>query len=328
MNSIGQTIIVFGDTPAFTFAPTCVQGDTVSTAVSFPSGLFVPNARIRVIVTPNGNPISTLQHFAAPVGIAQQVTNSGFKLTMRNSDCAAGQAAFNWMAVLETPGKNQPSVTVRMAVLPSESGILAPACNPGDTPPDVTFPFWKPFVSMPHVFLTANNLFVLEAYLRNVQGGHMSSLSLPFTGLAKAVGMIRSQKSDSFTLRTRNSDTAFGCCAFSYAAFLENPAGGPGGGNANLMVDTGVVDAMSFNPTGSPGDTHSQVVFFTEPFLTTPIVLLTANDAGATGHIAAPVAVAGDVTPYSFILTSRNSDCVAGQAGYYWVALGCGLGCG
>jgi hypothetical protein len=259
---------------------------------------------VRVIVTANGDfSQQGNQHIAAAVGIAQNVTNAGFDLRIRNSDCAAGLVAFNWMAVLETPGVNQPPAAVRMAILPHQP--FQNTCTPGDTPPDVTAPFWKPFASTPTVFLTAGNLFVRFA--------------------APAVGIALNQQLNSFTLRARNSGI-LGDCMFYYAAVGQDPLGG--GSNQNLFVDTGVVSAMGFNSTFVPGDTQSLPIFFNEPFLTPPIVLLTANNVDATGHIAAPVGLAQDVTPYGFNLVARNSDCAPGMAGLYWVALGCGLGCG
>jgi hypothetical protein len=64
-------------------------------------------------------------------------------------------------------------------------------------------------------------------------------------------------------------------------------------------------------------------VYFSKPFLSPPVVLLTCKDADV-----AVVGLARDVTTHGFTLAGLNSDCAAGNAQFYWVAIGCGLGCG
>jgi hypothetical protein len=243
---------------------------------------------------------------------------------MRNSDCVPGQAAFNWMAVQETPGVNQSPVTVRMAVLPPQ--FFSKSCTDGDTPEDTPIKFWQAFGGTPTVFLTAGNLFVNG--MVTVSSGKGGTRTFGAHNAA-VVGVALNEQSNGFTLHARNSDCSkdVSACGFSYAAVIVSPAGG-GGGNDNLFVDTGEVTAQAFNISCVDGDTQTQTVFFTRPFLTPPIVLLTANDVGAAGHLAFPVGLAQNVTPYGFTLTGRNSDCAPGMAGFYWVALGCGQGCG
>jgi hypothetical protein len=146
---------------------------------------------------------------------------------------------------------------------------------------------------------------------------------------AAAVGIVENPTAQRFTLHARNSDCAVGDCAFYYlaiATLLDQPNGDGG----NLQVGTGEVQAMSLNAACVPGDAQTSQVDFHQPFLTPPTVLLTANDLGVAqdGHNAAAVGIAQNVTPYGFTLLARNSDCMGGQAGFYWVAIGCSLGCG
>ena len=47
-----------------------------------------------VFVTPNGD-----EPNAAVVGIAANITKSGFRLSARNSDNKAGSAGFSWIAI-------------------------------------------------------------------------------------------------------------------------------------------------------------------------------------------------------------------------------------
>jgi hypothetical protein len=144
----------------------------------------------------------------------------------------------------------------------------------------------------------------------------------------------KSNNLNQFLLSARNSDCAFGVCNFNWVA-LSQPSALTGiGDSANVWVDTGVVSAKFFSQDCLAGDTQSWAVDFSAPFLTSPIVLLTANDIGLItqpspgDHNCAAVGIARDITPYGFTLTARNSDCSSGKAGFYWVAIGCMRGCG
>jgi hypothetical protein len=90
MNPIGQTIVATGSTSLtqpFTFQASCLPGDTIPPQDGAP-GLhipfqFQPNLPVRVILTPTLAmlaPSPAPQHFAAPVGIAEKVTTTGFNL--------------------------------------------------------------------------------------------------------------------------------------------------------------------------------------------------------------------------------------------------------
>jgi hypothetical protein len=168
----------------------------------------------------------------------------------------------------------------------------------------------------PVVLVTANNLNVV---------GHN----------AAAVGIARDPDGAGFVLRARDSDCSEGESGFYY---LRVAPGRPM--EANLVIDTGEVPGDTFYRDCDPGDTKSWDVYFDYPFLTPPVVFVTTNDNNVTSHNVAAVGMARNVTPYEFTLVGRNSDCaggsdrplgsssVSGQAGFYWVAIGCSRGCG
>jgi hypothetical protein len=301
------------------FSKDCETGDTQDfPAVRFPLQ-FPAESRVRVIVTGNNLGVPAGTHNAALVGAVQKVTAEGFVLNARNSDCSEelSLAGMNWMAVAETPGAQQKPVNIRMGVLQPRS--FSPDCESGDTK-DWGIVFSAPLASEPVVLTTACNL--------NIQGHN-----------AAAVGIVLGPDGNppaptGFTLKARNSDCAAGGCAFYYVALSP---GTPGSGN--LIVDTGEVPGQGFFDDCSHGDTREWDVYFSQPFLTPPIILATANDSNLRQHQAFPVGMARNVTPYGFTLVGRNSDCftggggilgpkLTGQAGFYWVAIGCAPGCG
>jgi hypothetical protein len=325
---INEALFQVGTFEQRNFSKDCEIGDTEtfettgSQRVVFPEQ-FPAQASVRVIATANnlGAPAGT--HNAALVGAVQDVTVEGFVLKARNSDCAdeVSLAGMNWMAVAETPGVQQKPTDIRMGMLQPRS--FSPDCVPGDTT-DWGITFSAPLDGPRVVVVTASDL--------NVQGHN-----------AAAVGIVLGSDGNppaptGFALKARNSDCAPGGCGFYYAAISP---GIPG--NGSLIVDTGEVSSQNFFNDCSDGDTRAQEVYFSRPFLTPPMILVTAND-GHLGrglqHQAFPVGMARSVTPYGFTLVGRNSDCftgdggiiargkVPGQAGFFWVAIGCALGCG
>jgi hypothetical protein len=299
---ISQTIIKVGTVPAVRFSPGCQDGDTQKFHVVFPHQFPKPT-RVRVIITASNLKVVSSEHNAAVVGIAEQVDERDFFLVARNSDCSAGLASFNWMAVAETPGEEQRSVGLRMGVV--QPRHFQPDCVAGDSQLwGVNFS--TPFDNLPTVLLTASNL--------NVRNGNVA-----------AVGIARDAANNRFTLAARNSDCAEGDCAFYYVAISEKDDS-----KKDLWVDSGEIFPHRFSSDCQPGDWIVQEVAFSEPFLTPPVVLVTANDQKASafaGEVAA-VGIARDVTTHGFTLAARNSGCSDGEAGFYWVAIGCDKGCG
>ena len=325
---INEAVFQVGTFGQRNFSKDCEIGDTETfqttgfQRVVFPEQ-FPAQSSVRVIVTANNLGAPTGTHNAALVGAVQDVTVEGFILKARNSDCAdeVSLAGMNWMAVAETPGVQQKPTDIRIGTLQPRS--FSSNCNHGDTT-DWGVTFSTPLESQRVVVVTANDL--------NVQGHN-----------AAVVGIVLGPDGNplaptGFALKARNSDCAAGGCGFYYAAISPGVAG-----SGSLIVDTGEVVSQNFFNNCSDGDTKAWEVYFSRPFLTPPIILVTANDGHLVGHSlqhqAFPVGMARSVTPYGFTLVGRNSDCftgdgglfgpkIAAQAGFYWVAIGCALGCG
>jgi hypothetical protein len=310
---IGEVIFQIGTVEQRRFSKDCETGDTEIFNIRFPTP-FPTQMGIRVIVTANNSNVPRGAHNAAVVGIVQNVTTDGFVLRARNSDCAdaGGFAGMNWMAVLETPGTQQKSVNLRMGILQPQP--FSSDCYSGDTR-DFGASFSSSLDSPPIALVTANNL--------NVQGHN-----------AAAVGTVLDPSASGFTLKARNSDCAAGGCAFYYVALSQGAAG-----RGDLIADTGEVYEQSFLNDCNSGDTRNWDVYFNQPFLTPPVVLVAAYHSKLDDvHPAAAVGMARNVTPHGFTLVGRNSDCfgptglagpvIASAAGFYWVAIGCAPGCG
>lgn len=318
-----ETIFQIGTASARDFSEDCVPGDwedfgTIKFPTPFPTP-FPAGKGVRVIVTANDLEVPRGVHNAAVVGIVRHTDElgqpippeQGFRLWGRNSDCARGLAGFNWMAVLETPGKTQKRpIDLRMAVLQPQH--FQPDCKPGD---------WKSwgvnfstdFSDEPITLLTASNLNVIPWHRDDTLWYHNAAV----------VGIVQDSAATGFTLSARNSDCAEGDCAFYYVALSQQMAG-----KEDLWVDSGEVTAQTFAPDCKSGDWGDWTITFSQPFLSAPVVLVTANDLRAKGGNPAVVGIARNVTPYGFLLSARNSDCAPGQAGFYWVAIGCARGCG
>lgn len=304
---INQTDFQFGTVTARHFSEHCVPGDWETCPIIFPKPFDEKTPR--VIVTANNENVDKGAHNAAVVGIAQKVTPTGFVLAARNSDCARGFAGFNWTAVLETPGEQKEKpVNLRMGVLQPKK--FQSDCTAGD---------WNSWgvnfstkLEKCVALLTASNL--------NVKPWHQDD-TLWYHNPA-VVGIVQDLTPTGFTLAARNSDCAEGYCTFYYVALSQINAG-----KADLWVDTGEEIAQHFGPDCKSGDWKGWTISFSEPFLTPPVVLVTANDLKVQGHNAAVVGIAQDVTPNGFTLSARNSDCASGQAGFYWVAIGWVMDC-
>src|SRR5947208_1557580 len=98
-----ETIFQIGTVDSRNFGEDCHEGDWEEFHITFVAA-FPDKLKVRVIVTANSQEVERGTPNAAVVGIAQKVTPTGFVLGARNSDCARGDAGFNWMAVAETPG--------------------------------------------------------------------------------------------------------------------------------------------------------------------------------------------------------------------------------
>ena len=88
---VGKVQILFDIVDKKAFSPAGTKGEWQSWIVSFEPGFSEAPV---VFVTPNGDSPN-----AAAVGVAEDVTKSGFKLEARNSDTKAGSSGFAWIAI-------------------------------------------------------------------------------------------------------------------------------------------------------------------------------------------------------------------------------------
>jgi len=325
--------------PEFFFAD-CAQGDTHLLG-PIPFTPPFPDDNVRVIALASAVS-SAFPAVPAIVCIAEQVDRNGFRLKARNSDLGTGFSNFNWMAVSEVPtlnadGSPLPPPDIRLgAVQPRlffQDGVVT-------QPPGLDWQLWagvpfsNPMSSGTVVVATANNLNLSPFYWLLQDTSPFDSNNPLVYHNSAVVGIIQSPSATGFSLAARNSDTARGICAFYWAAFdaAVKPIVDPT--VPDMVIDTGIAEARSFAVSNTQGDWNWWEIFFRKPFLTPPVVLVTANDQLGGGQLIptkaniAAVGIAQNVTPYGFRLAGRSSDCAAGQAGFYWVAIGCSLGCG
>jgi hypothetical protein len=301
------------------FEPDCEPGDwqfeNVFTSFSEPP---------RVILTASDlGAEQSSGNFTAVVGVAQDVTATGFRLAGRNSDCSPGVAHMNWLALLETDQPQRSTKYVRM-------GTLFPQrfhrdCEPGDWNTwDVRFS--EPaFGADPVIFATAADRFAETAAV--YQHGDFSGW-VRTNYATPAVPVARKRTTTGFTLLARNPDPGEGWSNFNYLALHETVAvtGLPPGGGAQIFVDSGQVAPLWFEPCSTFSNSWNQwAVTFDQAFLTPPTVLVTAFHVGTSGPAVAGMACY--VTPNGFLLRARNTDCAAGEVGFNWVAFGCAVGC-
>jgi hypothetical protein len=199
------------------------------------------------------------------------------------------------------------------------------------------------FIDTPVIVATANNVHV-SPYWQYEDGGADVTVSIDQNGnlmgpditqslrqgsggelhfhIAGAVGVIHGASPTEFQLVARNPDVHAGGCSFYYCAIV-----GGAGRPQNVVIDTGEVKPKDFARGGQPNDWQQWEVYFRGPFLTPPVVLLTATDRGlprGNGPVAA-VGIAQNVTTQGFTLAARNSDVRHGSAAFNWVAVGNGI---
>jgi hypothetical protein len=347
MNSISQSVFQFGiflperpNPDNARFSKSCDVGDWHTYTVDFPAAFpaQVSDLDLRVIVTANNRNRATFpgEHNVAPVAVVHDVKRSGFTLAARNSDCTSGFAAFDWMAVAETPsGSNNLPVDLRIGVV--QPSWFHETCKAFDTEA------WRlsfgprrriGSTNRPPVFLvTGNNLNIQGATYNwaNVDGRTFSQGDLPYHNSA-VVGVVQDPSPTGFGLKGRNSDISSGQCAFYYLALSDLDPSLPSPAARSMWVDSGRVGAKGFAPSNQDRDWQGWEIYFQDPFLTPPIVLVTASDlmddgTPVQGGNPATVGLARNVTTDGFNLDARNSDCGGGWSGFYWVAIGCAKGC-
>ncbi len=314
---------------------------------------FAPSTQphdIAVIITPfDDDPPSSAHPGDGPTGhhpgvvpIAQRVTRTGFHIAARNSDTAGGKVKFAY-AAFATSGSGATSdggkpIDVRLGQLQPQ--LFSPGGQPFGFIPD--WALWSNRFDP----LQPQNLFPIEfsepldsnegrkVLLATATSLHCQTLNpvaaqnIPTLNPVAAVGIPRAFDNLSFFLTARNSDCAMGYCAFNYAALSYALSFT----SDDIRILSGFTPAADFNLSCQFGDWNSWDIYFSQPFGSLPVILITATDIALisnAGENVPAVGVAENVTPYGFTLAARNSDVTSpGSASFYFVAIGCGAGCG
>jgi len=340
VDQIKNSTIRFGVTTELDFRAGGNPGDWRSIDISFdvPFGAVKPfltkgvPQEISVIAT------AVNPRHIAPVPVIKNVTATGFTLSARNARDADGSAQFSWLAVLGNPDSRHRSVDVRFGAL--QTKIL-------ESPGKVTD--W-PGVWYSDALLDPQRAQLLTA--NNVTGP--SRADIVWNNPA-AVGMITSiigsasptpLPEDAFAVGAVNVDTTDGRCGFYWLGIGHALQRAPSADD-DLWLDhgseKGAEDSFKYNavkwptpphrnlaPGGTSGDWRHLDVYFEHPFLTPPIVLLTARDLDHNPHhLHNPlVAIAQNVSTHGFTVALRNTDVNGATAEFNWIAIGCQAGCG
>jgi hypothetical protein len=325
-SSISQVLLQAGNTfqPDGRGSNAFSPGDEKTYSVSFPNafpqyrGPQVADSRVVVILTPNDSGSSTGNN-PHVVGLVCDADNSkGFTIKAYNPDNVSGIASFNWLAVLEISSPPPTNYKVPPASkYDFRAGVVQPLYfgKRGDSDSDNSWAIntYDPFSQPPLYFLSENNLNHFESYYYD------TVYSEP--NLNAVIGNVRQPHTNRFIIHGHSSDVKNGTCAFNYIGVAKITEGAL---PITAYMDTGILDPTWLGGDEKDGDwVEWNNIYFKEPFLTPPTVLVTPYFNSQTmGFEAYPVGIVRNVTTHGFTLAARNSFTKRGEAGFYWLALG------
>lgn len=336
MDRLKDTTVRFGVTKPVDFS---ANGDWGSIDVVFASPFGSPkpgtpkgvSQSISVVATP------LRMRKVAPVVVLKNVTANGFTLFARNLNNQNGESEFSWLAVLGVPDRQPTSYDTRIGVL--QTKILTPP-NPTSWP---GIWFSQPLVGIgkePAILLTAHNITGPSRESDPWRNAAAVASVYPLPGTIPP--------DDGFAVGAVNVENG-GRSGFYYAAFIDarSHTERDFADAGNLWLDHGsehnVEDSFQYNnaswptpphrdlqPGTVPGDWVYLDVYFDRPFLTPPVVLLTARDPdnNPKRHHNPLALSAQNVTTHGFTVSARNTDTVGAMAEFFWIAIGCSEGCG
>lgn len=290
-----------------------------------------PDDDVQVFVTPTSETLDlNVDHQAAVIGVAHEVTKDGFQLWARSTDCAAGSCSFNWFAVHRKPLAHRQSQTVeirlaRVQPLHGDSPhpvILLPDCQPGDTAVWPTIPFGRPMEDAnqqplsPLVFITQ----ATTEYDPAISSYFWAAIP----PICACVGMLRGTNGKQFDLAARNFDVTLGAPKYNYVALARSNMAPTVGSLINdLKVTSGDV-RFDLQAGGQEGDWGLVPIYFDSPFLTPPIVMMTAQSRSPQREddLRAFHGIANHVDQYGFTMAVRSADPKSGSMRVNWLALG------
>jgi hypothetical protein len=327
-----------------------------------PTFSFDP-AKVRIIVTPNNEKVGPSDRTCTPAVCVRKVEAKGFLISAFNTDTVGGFAGFNWMAIAEVSEKARKEFNTDVGI-----GVVQPQwfniTNAYGDWNSFGVPYSKPFASAKHgppiALLTGNNFghaFSAKHIVNNSNPAQrtdpaetdlangfflLQGLSyetpgyqLPIAAVPVVTDAFTPNKKDGLTFIARNQDDR-GQCGFYYAA-LAIPDSASSSISGDIWVEGGLTPFPHliglYNTSNAIQYWH---MYFSQPFATAPVVMVTANDLGPSISLggqpplepAHAVAQVHDVTPYGFTLVLRATQGELRTGMAHWVAFGCGLGCG
>lgn len=334
---LDHCLLMLGSVDARDFTRECEPGDWQHVTINLP--LSVDPDSVTIIAnawSPEAaeawepNFPAPGRQIAYPVPIITDVRHHSFQLHLRNSAPVPGRSGAFWLAVVENPEFIRGGFAdVRFGVCPPETAPFA-AFEEGPRlvglshsvpripwPPDVE-PDFKPQA----VFFTATDVGLVHAAPVAV----MATLSNPNTKQLASY-------TDQFEFNFFNTDCNPGWVSLYYLWIRPSPAPVPD--VSNVMIDSGLVGPGPFARACQDGDWYHWNVQFRKPFSSPPMLFFTATDKWVDSegldyarHGVPALGVAQKVHPNGFHLSARNTDCTDGRASFYWLAIGCGPGCG
>jgi hypothetical protein len=293
----------FGKVNVRQFASSGKGGDWQEYTVTFDTTFQTDNIVVVAAATRDG--VAATINSPAVVAMAWDVTRTGFTLAGRNSDIAAGQVAFSWLAVEVGSVAIGESMKVRPLAL--QPLPFNKAGTQGDwgtwTPGDAT-----PILHGDHPLATL------------LTATDPPDDWLPIVGVATATDLVMA----------RNSIGIDGGSAMNVLWILDTAGGG------RYLAQAGTTSAKFYNPDGEfssgfhlfpdfdallPFPWQAWFVYFPVPFVAPPTVFVTAGGSASGG-----VAVAGmvfNVNSTGFYLVSHLTDSTPGSSTFNWVAVGC-----
>jgi hypothetical protein len=300
MTKLSECKVAFGHLEGGDFSETGISGDWQLFEAFFPETEIYAEPPI-VVATPILE--DEFDIGAYPVCVVKDVTVRGFTLAARNM-ADHGFAAFYWMAVLQTPGTSGGVVYLTSGVLSSLyfGAKGSPNQQNGLTNLDM----------LNHVSASV----ILTATDQNVSGHTIGAVAAVADKFLENIGNIPG-------ITARNPDIVDGSCNYNWARFDSFPTTTNNIFSEHL-IETGLVPATFFQPSGICGDWNTWDINFSTPFETLPVVFLTANNVAmeSSDKLVAPVGVVQSITIYGFRLAARNSDIASGKAGFNWIAIG------
>lgn len=318
MKHIDDVTIRFGKTDkAQVFNRRDWPGDTQHWEITFDPP-FPDGVLPTVFLSANDQRLNRNAHNVAVVGTASHITNEGFVLSASNPECRHGEAGFNWVAIHEGFDEiAEAKTSLRLGTVHPRN--FGPRCSNEVT----DWGQWEPRFHLPQ--FQSLPLVIASPKDRTVNSNQENFLGTAYhlINYVHPVPLVRKVSQTNFELGARNAMRGSGHCAMFFAGFTHDDPQG----NENIFVTGGHLEPKQFE--GYDGNnTDSWVIYFDEPFVSPPVVLVTASDVATdeTVGITGIIGSANFVSRFGFVLRASNTATSPREVGFSWAAFGCKCG--